>query len=96
MYFPLKKVVVFTVFVGFLVGMGFVSFAYDNHNTIKSAVESAQEVVHSLTSKPPEVPQSYHHNWKEVQQEEKFAYVQYATDGDYLCNAVSVKLTTIA
>lgn len=42
------------------------------------------------TSQPDENKKiDYHPSWTTEQLEPKFAYVQYATDLDYLCNTVS-------
>ncbi|KAK4164899.1 glucose N-acetyltransferase [Cladorrhinum sp. PSN259] len=92
MFISLRRAVIITALLGFFIGLGFLSTRYDANSAkhaIKSAAESAQGAVNSFASSiyPVKTP-SHHHDWDAVLAKEKFAYVQYATDMDYLCNAI--------
>ncbi|KAK3995644.1 nucleotide-diphospho-sugar transferase [Cladorrhinum sp. PSN332] len=103
MFVSMKKAVVITALLSLIICLGFLSTRYDAdsakqaiktaaksaHGAVKSAAESAQGAAKDFATsiRPPKTP-SHHHDWAAALQQEKFAYVQYATDMDYLCNTI--------
>lgn len=82
MLFPLKRTIALTcvVFV-FVLLTGYQSL---KHNYIQNPLQ------HVLTNgSVPSFITKWEPFWTTEQLEPRFAYVQYATDIDYLCNAVS-------
>ncbi|KAK4203735.1 nucleotide-diphospho-sugar transferase [Triangularia verruculosa] len=84
MFISSRRAIAFTAALGFVVGLLFLTVKYDGHVALESAVRS-------LTGQDKKTSFPVEHvvyNWTKVREESKFAYVQYTTDLDYLCNAM--------
>lgn len=86
MLFPLKRTIALTcvVFV-FVLLTGYQSL---KHNYIQNPL---QHVMKNGTIDVSSLLSDFDPFWTTEQLETRFAYVQYATDIDYLCNAVSLQ-----
>lgn len=86
MLFPLKRTIALTcvVFV-FVLLTGYQSL---RHNYIQNPL---QQVMRNGTIDVSSFITDFKPFWTTEQLEPRFAYVQYATDIDYLCNAVSLQ-----
>lgn len=86
MLFPLKRTIALTcvVFV-FVLLTGYQSL---KHNYIQNPL---QHVMKNGTIDVSSFLSDFDPFWTTEQLETRFAYVQYATDIDYLCNAVSLQ-----
>lgn len=81
-----RRIITLTAVLGFIVVVSFFTVKYDGH----VALESAARSLTGQEKKPAfSTIQNVVYNRTRVQEEAKFAYVQYTTDLDYLCNAVS-------
>ncbi|KAK4679635.1 N-acetylglucosaminyltransferase [Podospora pseudoanserina] len=80
-----RRIITLTAVLGFIVVVSFFTVKYDGH----VALESAARSLTGQKKKPAfSTIQNVVYNRTRVQEEAKFAYVQYTTDLDYLCNAM--------